>query len=74
MILINKNHLDRFKYFRNTYNYLVAPGVWLTFDTPGLDFIGINYFYLPRNNKELENKCHETIERLLATDILYVKD
>ena len=74
MIKINPNYLHLFKKFSNCYNYMVAPGVWLTFDTPDLDYIGVNYFYLPHNMKELEGRANDTLNRLIADSILEVID
>lgn len=74
MIRINKLHLDKFKYFRNTYNYMVDRGVWITFDSPGLDYIGINLFFLPKDMSEYERKADEVINKLIARDILEVID
>ena len=73
MITINKNHLYRFKCFSNTYNYMVAPGLWLSFNINSLEYIGYNLFYYVYDVRDIENKCNQKLDKLIALDILEVR-
>lgn len=71
MIRINKQYIDRFKYFGNSYNYNLAPGLWLIFDKNTLEYIGIDMFYLA-DYKKVEPEADKLINSLLAKDILEI--
>ena len=74
MILINQNHLDKFKFFNGCYNYYVSNGVWLMFNRKSLEYEGCYCFFEKRYIREVNKEVDSTINRLLATDMLYVKD
>ena len=74
MILINQNHLDKFKFFSGNYNYYVSPGVWLTFNRKSLEYEGCYCFFEKRNIIKVNEEVDLTIKRLLALDIIYLKD
>lgn len=72
MIQINKNHLDKFKYFTNSYNYNVKPGIWLSFDKNDLSYIGVEMFYLAP--LETLKECDSKLNELISKGILEVID
>lgn len=69
MIRINNQYIDRFKHFKRSYNYMLAPGLWLSFDDETLEYLGIEMFYLA-DFKKVEPKAHNKINELLSKDIL----
>lgn len=71
MIRINEQYLDRFKHFKLSYNYMVTPGVWLSFDDKTLEYIGIEMFYLP-DFKKVESEADNMIKDLLSKGILEI--
>lgn len=77
MIRINNNYLDKFKKFNESYNYMVAPGLWLTFDKHNLEYVCNTLFYEVYNRPnylKIEKMCNEKIDRLIALDVLEVID
>ena len=48
MILINQNHIDKFKFFNGCYNYYVSNGVWLMFNKKSLEYEGCYCFFEKR--------------------------
>lgn len=72
MILINTNHIDKFKKFNREYMYMVSRGIYLAFDLETLEYIGIEMFYLAdpkKYNPLVDNKLNE----LISKDILIVR-
>lgn len=69
MVRINKQHINRFKYFGRAYNYNLSPGLWLSFDKDTLEYIGVECFYLADINK-LEVAAENKINELLSKDLL----
>lgn len=69
MILINKAYLDRFKKIHCEYLYSVTKGIYLAFDLD-LQYIGIEMFYLPYNQKEIDKQCESVLNELLSKGIL----
>lgn len=69
MIYINKAYLDRFKKIHCEYLYSVTKGIYLAFDLD-LQYIGIEMFYLPYNQKEIDKQCNITLNDLLSKGIL----
>lgn len=74
MILINQNHLDKFKFFNSCYNYYVSNGVWLSFNKKTLEYEGCYCFFEKRNINKVNEEVDICIKRLLALDIIYLKD
>lgn len=71
MIRINKQYIDRFKHFKKSYNYMLGPGLWLSFDEDTLEYIGIEMFYLA-DYKKVEPEAHDLLNTLIAKDILEI--
>ena len=69
MIYINKAYLDRFKKLHNEYIYPVSKGIYLAFDLD-LNYIGIELFYLPYNQREVDKACDSILNELLSKGIL----
>lgn len=69
MIWINKAYLDRFKKIHCEYLYSVTKGIYLAFDLD-LNYIGIEMFYLPYNQIEVEKQCESVLNELLSKGIL----
>jgi len=74
MILINQVHLDKFKVFSGSYNYPVSNGVWLTFNKDTLIYEGCYCFFEKRNITRVNEEVELAIKKLLARDIIYLKD
>lgn len=77
MIRINQHHLDKFKFFNDSYNYQVVPGLWLTFDKTSLEYRYNTMFYTIYSRPkylELEQLCDAKINKLIALDILEIVD
>ena len=70
MILINKAYLHLFKKMNHEYIYTVSKGIYLAFDDEDLRYIGIEMFYLPYNQKEIDKQCDITLNDLLSKGIL----
>ena len=70
MIQINTNHLNRFKKNRVEYLYMVSRGIYLAFDINTLEYIGIELFYLPQNQKVVDKLCDKKLNKLISKDIL----
>lgn len=70
MIQINKNHINRFKKIRCEYLYMVSKGIYLAFDIESLEYIGIEMFYLPHNQKIVDKLCDNKLNDLISKDIL----
>lgn len=73
MMRINQCYLDRFKFFGNTYNYMVSNGLWLSFDKDSLEYIGPYSFYKKRYDS-YEVECICKLEELVCLGILDVFD
>ena len=72
MIRINKNHLNRFKYFSWNYHYMVKKGVWLAFDKDTLEYTGVLLMYMPSKYDNYNSESNALINKLIALDILEV--
>lgn len=72
MIQINTNQLHRFKKTRCEYLYMVSKGIYLAFDIKSLEYIGIEMFYLPKNQRVVDKLCDIKINELISKDILMV--
>lgn len=70
MIQINTNHLHRFKKNRIEYLYMVSRGIYLAFDINTLEYIGIEMFYLPKNQRLIDKVCEIKLNELISKDIL----
>lgn len=70
MIQINTNHLHRFKKTRCEYLYMVSKGIYLAFDIKSLEYIGIELFYLPKNQMIVDKACDNKLNELISKDIL----
>ena len=74
MILINQNHIDKFKFFNGCYNYYVSNGVWLMFNKKSLEYEGCYCFFEKRYMDKVYAEVELCIKRILALDIVYLKD
>lgn len=70
MIQINTNHLHRFKKTRCEYLYMITRGIYLAFDINTLEYIGIEMFYLPKNQRLVDKVCDIKLNELISKDIL----
>ena len=69
MIVINKAYLELFYKSKNEYMYKVANGIYLAFKSSNLEYIGVEYFYLPFDYKSYQKDCDATLERLINKGI-----
>lgn len=69
MIYINKAFLHLFKKMNHEYIYTVSKGIYLAFNLD-LQYIGIEMFYFPYNQKEIDKQCYITLNDLLSKGIL----
>jgi len=74
MILINQNHIDKFKVFGGSYNFFVSSGVWLSFNKETLKYEGCYCMFEKRDIGKVNAEVELCIKRLLALDIIYLKD
>lgn len=74
MIKITNGYEEYFKEFSNAYNYIVKPGVWLTFDRHTLEYIGVNVFYTVANFNLLNKDCEVKLNELISKGLLEVFD
>lgn len=72
MIKINNTQLHRFKKTHCEYLYMVARGIYLAFDIKSLEYIGIEMFYLPKNQRVVDKVCDTKLNELISKDILMV--
>lgn len=70
MIQINTNYINRFKKTRCEYLYMVSKGIYLAFDIESLEYIGIEMFYLPKNQRLVDKECDNKLNELISKDIL----
>ena len=70
MIQINNTQLHRFKKNRIEYLYMVSKGIYLAFDINTLEYIGIEMFYLPKNQRLVDKVCDTKLNELISKDIL----
>lgn len=74
MIRINQNQINKFKKSRCEYLYFVSQGCFLAFDLNTFEYIGIELFYLPYSMDDINKRCNDKINYLLARDILEISD
>lgn len=70
MIMINNNHMHRFKKTKSEYLYMVSKGIYLSFDVKSLEYKGLYLFYLPKNQMIVDKLCNDKINELISKDIL----
>lgn len=49
---------------------MVSRGIYLAFDINTLEYIGIELFYLPQNQKVVDKLCDKKLNELISKDIL----
>ena len=74
MYKINPQHLEKFSFHHYGYHYQLDKGVLLTFDDKTLEFIGVNYYFLPKSFDYYERKAEELLDKLYRQGILEIEE
>ena len=72
MIIINNNHIHRFKKTHCEDLYMVSRGIYLAFDIKSLEYIGIEMMYSPHNYISVNKVCDTKLNELISKYILMV--
>ncbi len=67
---INKIYIDKFKKYSYGYMYMIKRGVFLLFDLNSLEYKGVLNMIPYSEMKDV----YQTIEKLVALDLLEVED
>jgi hypothetical protein len=49
---------------------MITQGIYLAFDINTLEYIGIEMFYLPKNQRLIDKVCDTKLNELISKDIL----
>ena len=69
MIKISQQYIHRFKRWPHLYVYPITKGIYLAFDDKTLEYLGIEMFYLPRNNN-YQTQADDLLNNLLSNGLL----